>query len=168
MSLLEVYHICISNSTLYTSYNLYFSANSQRKHQVQTRHFDRKSAQNATSFRLAVDTVLLGVLACFSSAFLAVRSSQPERESTFFYFKFFVADFGVIVRQLADGGVLAAVFCQPVFQICVVGADMDCRFFFVKPNIRGLFLFCQSCFHRNSFFALFGQEGHFSGIFLGS
>ena len=64
--------------------------------------------------------------------------------------------------------VLAAVFCQPVFQICVVGADMDCRFFFVKPNIRGLFLFCQSCFHRNSFFALFGQEGHFSGIFLGS
>ena len=70
--------------------------------------------------------------------------------------------------HMADGGVLAAVFCQPVFQICVVGADMDCRFFFVKPNIRGLFLFCQSCFHRNSFFALFGQEGHFSGIFLGS
>ena len=81
MSLLEVYHICISNSTLYTSYNLYFSANSQRKHQVQTRHFDRKSTQNATSFHLAIETVLLGVLACFSSAFLAVRRLQTDRKS---------------------------------------------------------------------------------------
>ena len=81
MSLLEVYHICISNSTLYTSYNLYFSANSQRKHQVQTRHFDRKSTQNATSFHLAIETVLLGVLACFSSAFLAVRRLQTDGQS---------------------------------------------------------------------------------------
>lgn len=43
------------------------------EHRVQTRHFDRKSTLNATLFRLAVETVLSGILAGFSPAFLAVR-----------------------------------------------------------------------------------------------
>lgn len=123
MSLLEVYHICISNSTLYTSYNLYFLANSQRKHQVQTRHFDRKSTQNATSFHLAIETVLLGVLACFSSAFLAVRRLQTDRKSgliqqishTALLMGFF---------QLAEVGVLFTEQCQSLSQAGIVGVDM--------------------------------------------
>lgn len=36
------------------------------KHRVQTRYFDRISTRNATLFRLAVETVLFGILACFS------------------------------------------------------------------------------------------------------
>ena len=91
---------------------------------------------------LNVETVLLGVLACFLPAFLVVWDSQTNREATFFNFKFLATDFGVIVRQLTDSWVTVAVFYQPVFQICVVGADMDYRLFFIKPNSRGLFLFC--------------------------
>ena len=51
------------------------------KHRMQTRHFDRISTLNATLFRLAVETVLFGVLACFSSAFLAVRRLQTDGQS---------------------------------------------------------------------------------------
>ena len=91
---------------------------------------------------LNIETVLLGVLACFLPAFLVVWGSQTKREATFFNFKFLATDFGVIVRQLTDSWVTVAVFCQPVFQICVVGADMDYRLFFIKPNSRGLFMFC--------------------------
>ena len=120
MSLLEVYHICISNSTLYTSYNLYFSANSQRKHQVQTRHFDRKSTQNATSFHLAIETVLLGVLACFSSAFLAIRCLQPDRQSGLVQHIDHAA-LGEGFFQAAKVGVLLAELCQPLSQSGIVG-----------------------------------------------
>lgn len=91
---------------------------------------------------LNVETVLLGVLACFLPAFRVVWGSQTKREATFFNFKFLATDFGVIVRQLTDSWVTVAVFCQPVFQICVVGADMDYRLFFIKLNSRGLLLFC--------------------------
>ena len=123
MSLLEVYHICISNSTLYTSYNLYFLANSQRKHQVQTRHFDRKSTQNATSFHLAIETVLLGVLACFSSAFLAVRRLQTDGQSRLIQSVGHAAlPIGLI--QLAEIGVLLAECFQSLSQSGIVGLDM--------------------------------------------
>lgn len=150
MSLLEVYHICISNSTLYTSYNLYFSANSQRKHQVQTRHFDRKSTQNATSFHLAIETVLLGVLACFSSAFLAVRRLQTDRKSglvqkishTALLMGFF---------QSAEIGVLFTEQCQSLSQAGIVGVDTGCvlalikeddSFFFILRQLRHNFSPC--------------------------
>lgn len=134
MSLLEVYHICISNSTLYTSYNLYFSANSQRKHQVQTRHFDRKSTQNATSFHLAIETVLLGVLACFSSAFLAVRRLQTDRKSglvqkishTALLMGFF---------QSAEIGVLFTEQCQSLSQAGIVGVDTGCVLALIKEDL---------------------------------
>ena len=53
------------------------------KHRMQTRHFDRISTLNATLFRLTGETVLLGVLACFSSAFLAVRRLQTDGQSGF-------------------------------------------------------------------------------------
>ena len=150
MSLLEVYHICISNSTLYTSYNLYFLANSQRKHQVQTRHFDRKSTQNATSFHLAIETVLLGVLACFSSAFLAVRRLQTDRKSglvqkishTALLMGFF---------QSAEIGVLFTEQCQSLSQAGIVGVDTGCvlalikeddSFFFILRQLRHNFSPC--------------------------
>lgn len=123
MSLLEVYHICISNSTLYTSYNLYFLANSQRKHQVQTRHFDRKSTQNATSFHLAIETVLLGVLACFSSTFLAIRRLQTDGQSRLVQSVGHAAlPIGLI--QLAEVGVLLAECFQSLSQSGIVGLDM--------------------------------------------
>lgn len=51
------------------------------KHRMQTRHFDRISTLNATLFRLTGETVLLGVLTCFSSAFLAVRRLQTDGQS---------------------------------------------------------------------------------------
>ena len=51
------------------------------KHRVQTRYFDRISTRNATLFRLAVETVLFGILACFSSALLTVRRLQTDGQS---------------------------------------------------------------------------------------
>lgn len=142
MSLLEVYHICISNSTLYTSYNLYFSANSQRKHQVQTRHFDRKSTQNATSFHLAIETVLLGVLACFSSAFLAVRRLQTDGQSGL------VQNIGhaallVGLFQSAKVGVLLGERRQSVPQSGIVGLDVCCVLALVEQDDSFLFVLRQ-------------------------
>ena len=142
MSLLEVYHICISNSTLYTSYNLYFSANSQRKHQVQTRHFDRKSTQNATSFHLAIETVLLGVLACFSSAFLAVRRLQTDRQSGF------VQNIGhtallIGLIQSAEVGVLLGEHRQSISQSGVVGLDVCCVLALIEQDDCFLFILRQ-------------------------
>ena len=133
MSLLEVYHICISNSTLYTSYNLYFSANSQRKHQMQTQDFDHKSTRNTTLFRLAVETVLLGVLACFLSAFLAVWRLQTDRQSgliqqighTALLMGFF---------QSTEVGVLLTEQCQPLSQAGIVGVDTGCVLALIKED----------------------------------
>ena len=138
MSLLEVYHICISNSTLYTSYNLYFSANSQRKHQVQTRHFDRISTLNATLFRLTDETVLLGVLACFSSAFLAIRCLQPDRQSGLVQHIDHAA-LGEGFFQAAKVGVLLTERCQPLPQSGIVGLDVGGVLALVEQD-NGLFL----------------------------
>ena len=48
---------------------------------MQTRHFDRIATRNATLVRLGVETVLFGVVACLSSAFLAVRRLQTDGQS---------------------------------------------------------------------------------------
>lgn len=117
---------------------------------------------------LPVETILLGALACPLPTILAVGGGQSERETSFFNHKLLATCFRIRVCQFADSRMLVAVFSQPVFQICVVSADMDNWRLLIKPNIRGLFLLCQSCFHWNSFFALCSEMGHFSVIFSGS
>ena len=60
---------------------LYSLVELQSKYRMQSRYFDRISAQNATLPALTGKTVLLGVLTCFSSAFLAVRRLQTDGQS---------------------------------------------------------------------------------------
>jgi hypothetical protein len=48
-------------------------------------------------------------------------------------------------------GVLSGIGSKTLFQIGVVGTDMDKRVFLVKPNIGGLFLFGKPCSHASSF-----------------
>ena len=50
-------------------------------HRMQARHFDRISPLTVTLFRSALEPGLLCALAGFSSAFLAVRCLQPDRQS---------------------------------------------------------------------------------------
>ena len=65
---------------------------------------------------------------CFaggSAAFLVVWGGQTERETPLADFKLHTARFGVRVGLAALVGVLSGVGDKTLFQICVVGADMD-------------------------------------------
>ena len=109
---------------------------------MQTRHFDRISTLNATLFRLTGETVLLGVLACFSSAFLAVRRLQTDGQSGF------VQNIGhpallVGLFQSAKVGVLLGERLQSVPQSGVVGLDVCCVLTLVKQDDGFLFVLRQ-------------------------
>lgn len=93
------------------------------KHRVQTRCFDRISTRNATLFRLAVETVLLGVITCLSPAFLAVWWLQTDGQSGL------VQDIGHATLRIglfhsAEVGVLPGECRQPVPQSSIVGLDV--------------------------------------------
>ena len=112
------------------------------KHQVQTRHFDRISTLNATLFRLTGETVLLGVLACFASAFLAVRRLQTDGQSGF------VQSIGhaallIGLIQSAKVGVLLGECRQSVSQSGIVGLDVCCVLALVEQDDGFLFILRQ-------------------------
>ena len=109
---------------------------------MQTRNFDRISTRNATLFRLTGKTVLLGILACFSSAFLAVRRLQTDGQSGF------VQNIGhaallVGLFQSAKVGVLLGERLQSVPQSGVVGLDVCCVLTLVKQDDGFLFVLRQ-------------------------
>lgn len=97
--------------------------------------------------------MLLCIVACRLSAFLAVWCGQTEREASLCNLKLHTARFRVAVGQLTDRGEAAAVRGQPVLQVGVVGADMDKGVFLVKPNIGGLFLLFSPVFINSPFCA---------------
>ena len=77
----------------------------------------------ATLLRLTFETVLLGVLACYSSAFLAVRRLQTDGQSRLIQSVGHAAlPIGLI--QLAEIGVLLAECFQSLSQSGIVGLDM--------------------------------------------
>ena len=109
---------------------------------MQTRHFDCISTLNATLLRLAVETILSGILACFSSAFLAVRRLQTDGQSGF------VQNIGhpallVGLFQSAKVGVLLGERLQSVPQSGVVGLDVCCVLTLVKQDDGFLFVLRQ-------------------------
>ena len=72
-----------------------------------------------------IHTILLCRFAGSSPAFFAVWGGQTERETPLADFKLHAARFLVLVGQLADRRVAAAVCGQPVLEVGVVCADMD-------------------------------------------
>ena len=109
---------------------------------MQTRHFDRISTLNATLFRLTGETVLLGVLACFSSAFLAVRRLQTDGQSGFVQNIGHAALFIGLI-QSAEVGVLLGERRQSVSQSGVIGLDVCCGLALVKQDDGFLFVLRQ-------------------------
>ena len=112
------------------------------KHRIQTRHFDRISTLNAPLIRLTGETVLLGVLTCFSSAFLAVRWLQTDGQSGF------VQNIGhaallIGLIQSAKVGVLLGECRQSVSQSGVVGLDVCCVLALVEQDDSFFFILCQ-------------------------
>ena len=121
----------------------YHNLSMRSKHRMQTRHSDRISTLNATLFRLAVETVLLGVLACFSSAFLAVRRLQADGQPGLVEH---IGHAALLVGfiQSAEVGVLFGERRQSVPQSVIVGLDVggiltlveqDDGFFFVLGQL---------------------------------
>ena len=109
---------------------------------MQTRHFDRRSTRNATLFHLAVENVLLGVFACFSSAFLAVRRLQTDGQSGL------VQNIGhtallVGFIQSAEVRVLLGEHRQSVSQSGVVGLDVCCVLALIEQDDCFLFVLRQ-------------------------
>ena len=72
-----------------------------------------------------MNAVLFRCFAGGSAAFLVVWGGQAERETPLADFKLHTARFGVRVDLAALVGVLSGVGDKTLFQICVVGADMD-------------------------------------------
>ena len=109
---------------------------------MQTRHFDRISTLNSTLFRLAVETVLPGILACFSSAFIAVRRLQTDGQSGLVqnigYTALLIGFF-----QSAEIGVLLGEHRQSVPQSGIVGLDVGSVLALVEQNDGFLFVLRQ-------------------------
>ena len=109
---------------------------------MQTRHFDRISTLNATLFRLTGETVLLGVLACFSSTFLAIRRLQTDGQSGLIKHIGHAALLVGLV-QSAEVRVLLGEHRQSVSQSGVVGLDVCCVLTLVEQNDGFLFVLRQ-------------------------
>ena len=105
---------------------------------MQTRHFDRISTPNATLFRLTGETVLLGVLACFSSAFLAVRRLQTDGQSGLVQYIGHAALFVGLIQSAKVGMLLCECF-QSLSQSGIVGLDVGGVLALVEQD-NGLFL----------------------------
>ena len=102
---------------------------------------------------------------CFQP-FLAVWGGQTERETPLCNIKLHATCFGVCVSLAALVGVLLGISGKPLFEVGVVGADMDKGVFLVKPYISGLFLFGKPCSHASSFLRPCYAIGAFFGCFL--
>ena len=119
----------------------------------------------STLFQQVCSAVFSGISPrCFPS-FLAVWGGQTERETPFLNIKLHAARFRVCVRLLAIRRITAAVCKQTLFQVSVVGADMDKWVFLVKSNIGGLFLLRKPCSHKLSFLCPCYAVGAFFGCF---
>jgi hypothetical protein len=73
----------------------------------------------------SMNAALFRRFACRPAAFLVVWGGQTERETPLADFKLHAARFGVCVGLAADRRVTAAICKQTLFQVGVVGADMD-------------------------------------------
>ena len=112
------------------------------KHRVQTRYFDRISTRNATLFRLTGETVLPGILACLSPAFLAVRWLQTDGQSGL------VQDIGhaalrIGLFQSVEVRVLLGERRQSVSQSSIVGLDVGDVLALAEKYDGFLFILCQ-------------------------
>ena len=95
----------------------------------------------STLFQQVCSAVFSGISPrCFPS-FLAVWGGQTERETPLCNIKLHAARFVVCVGLVALVGVLLGISGKPLFEVGVVGADMDKGIFLVKSYISGLFLF---------------------------
>ena len=94
-----------------------------------------------TSFQSVGGVVLFGISSRCFPAFLAVWGGQTERETPLCNIKLHATCFGVCVSLAALVGVLLGISGKPLFEVGVVGADMDKGIFLVKSYISGLFLF---------------------------
>ena len=99
----------------------------------------------------SIHTVLLRRFACRPAALIGIRHGQPEREPSLADFKLHTARVRVCIGLAALAGVLHGVDGQPVLEIGVVGADMDQRFFLVKPDFCDFLALCQPSSHASSF-----------------
>ena len=119
----------------------------------------------STLFQQVCSAVFSGISPrCFPS-FLAVWGGQTERETSLCNIKLHAACFGVCVGLAALVWVLLGISGKPLFEVGVVGADMDKEVFLVKPYISGLFLFGKPCSHANSFLRPCYRVGAFFGCF---
>ena len=113
-----------------------------------------------------MNAALFRRFACRPAAFLSVWGGQPEGDPSLLNFKLHTARVRVCIGLAALVGVLCGVDGQPVLEAGVVGADVDQRFFFVKPNFCGFLTLCQSCFHTRLLPSFYHARVTFFGYFL--
>ena len=92
-------------------------------HRMQAQHLTAYRPLTVTLFRSALEPGLLCALAGFSSAFLAVRCLQPDRQSGLVQHIDYAA-LGEGFLQAAKVGVLLAECSQPLPQSGIVGLDV--------------------------------------------
>ena len=97
-----------------------------------------------TLFRPALEPGLLCVLACFPSAFLAVRCLQPDRQSGLVQHIDHAA-LGEGFFQSAKVGVLFAERCQPLPQSGIVGLDVGGVLALVEQDLSEKYYYPRNC-----------------------
>lgn len=105
---------------------------------MQAQHFDRISPLTVTLFDPALEPDLPCALACFPSAFLAIRRLQSDRQSGLVQHIDHAA-LGEGFFQTAKVRVLLAERCQPLPQPSVVGLDVGGVLALVEQD-NGFFL----------------------------
>ena len=117
---------------------------------------------------ISTEIVLICLSAGFFPALLAVRRSQAEGKAPLADGELHAAGVWVCIQLTALAGVLRGIGGKAVFQVGIVGTDMDKSIFFIKHDFRDFLRFCQSCFHFLPFCVSRTKQAQFSGIFSGS
>ena len=117
---------------------------------------------------ISTEIALICLFTSIFPALLAVWRGQAEGQSALADGELHAARVWVCIQLTALAGVLRGIGSKAVFQVGIVGTDMDKSIFFIKGNLRDFLHFCQSCFHNWPFCASCAKQAQFSGIFSGS
>ena len=96
---------------------------------------------------ISTEIALICLSAGLFPAFLAVWRGQAEGQAPLADGKFHAARVWVCIQLTALAGVLRGIGGKALFQVGIVGSDMDEGTFLIESDFRDFLRFCQSCFH---------------------
>jgi len=97
---------------------------------------------------ISMEIALICLFTGIFSALLAVWRGQAEGQAPLADGKFHTARVWVCIQLTALAGMLRGIGGKALFQVGVVGAEMDKGIFLIKHDFRDFLRFGQSCSHK--------------------